>query len=197
MASPTHHHEEQVQHDVGQTGGDQKIEGALGVAHGPQDAGAHVVEEGGDASGEVDPQVDGGVGQHIGRRAHQPQGGPGGGDPQHGDAHAGGQGQGDGRVDGAAEALRVPGAVPLGDDHRGPRGEPHEEVHQKVDEHRRGATHGGQSLLAHEVAHDDGVHRVVELLEEGAQQDGEEKGQEGLCDGTLRDGILHDVSHLP
>ena len=100
-------------------------------------------------------------------------------------------------MDGLPQVFSLPGAVILGDDHCGPGGEAHKEVHQKVDEHRCGAAYRAQGGGTHKVPHDDGVHRVVELLEEGAQQDGEEKGQEGLCDGTLRDGILHDVSHLP
>ena len=185
------HHEEQVQHDVGEAGGHEEVEGAAGVADGPEDAGPHVVDEGGDGAAEVDPQVGEGVAHHVLRGAHEPEHRTGQADAHHGDDRAGGQGQGQAGVDGLPQLLALPGAVVLGDDHCGPGGEAHEEVHQKVDDDRRGAAHSAQSGGAHEVAHDDGVHGVVELLEKGAQQDGEEKGEQGFEDGTLGDLVLH------
>ena len=185
------HHEEQVQHDVGQARGHEEVEGTAGIAHGPEDAGPHVVDKGGDGAAEIDPQIGEGVAHHVLGGTHEAQDGAGEENAHDVDDDAGGQGQGDARMNGLPQLLTLAGAVVLGDDHGGAGGEAHEEVHQEVDDDRRGAAHGAQGGGAHEVAHDDGVHRVVELLEKGAQQDGKEEGEERLEDGPLGDLILH------
>ena len=88
-------------------------------------------------------------------------------------------------MDGQPEILVVPGAEILGDDHAGAGGETHEKAHQGVDGGTGGA-HGGQRLLADEVAHHDGVHGVVELLEQVADEQGDGKGHQLFPDHTLR-----------
>mgnify|MGYP003313092733 CR=1 FL=1 len=40
-----------------------------------------------------------------------------------------------------------------------------------------GGAHGGQGIGTHELAHDDGIGSVVELLEEGAHGDGDQEEQ--------------------
>ena len=170
-----HHHKEQVQHDVGEACGDEKVEGTLGIADGAEDAGPHIVDERGHGPAEVDPQVGERVAHHVLRGTHHAKDRAGKGDAHACDDHARRQGQGDAGMDGLPQVFSLPGAVILGDDHCGPGGEAHKEVHQKVDEHRCGAAYRAQGGGTHKVPHDDGVHRVVELLEKGAQQDGKEK----------------------
>ena len=40
----------------------------------------------------------------------------------------------------------VPGAVAVGDHHRGPGGQAGEDPHHQLDDHRRGSPHGGQGV---------------------------------------------------
>ena len=76
-------------------------------------------------------------------------------------------------------------AVKLGDNHRRPGAQTGEKAHQQVNQGAGCAAHGGQGLLAHKVPHNHRVHRVVKLLEKGAQQDGEKENQELLPDNAL------------
>ena len=50
-----------------------------------------------------------------------------------------------------------------------------------------GGPHRRQGLGADEPANDDGIHRIVHLLEEGSQQNGKEKAQQLLPDHPLGD----------
>ena len=72
------------------------------------------------------------------------------------------------------DVFAVPRAEELGDNHRGAGGHPHKEAHQQVDEGAGGA-HRRQGVGAHILPHHNGVHRVVQLLEEGAYQNGGRK----------------------
>lgn len=58
--------------------------------------------------------------------------------------------------------------------------------------------YGSQSHSAHIVAHNHGVGRVIELLEKGAQQDGEEESQQRAEDSAFGDLVLgsHLIAHV-
>ena len=81
-------------------------------------------------------------------------------------------------------------AVILGDNHRCTGGKTHEEAHQQVDNGTSGAAHGSQRLGSHEIAHNNGVHRVVQLLKKGSQQNGEEEGEQLFPDNAFRDFVF-------
>ena len=59
-------HKEQVQHHVGEGGGDEVLHGAAAVPHRLEDAGPHVVEHHGGGAEEVDPEVEDGVVDDVG-----------------------------------------------------------------------------------------------------------------------------------
>ena len=71
--------------------------------------------------------------------------------------------------DRVADLLRLLGPVVLGDDHARPGGQAHEEADEHVDDGVHGA-HGGEGLLPHVVPHHPGVHGVIELLEQVAEE---------------------------
>ena len=89
------------------------------------------------------------------------------------------------------------GAEVLGDGHHRTGRQAGEDAHRQVDDDGGGA-HGGQGHLAHEPAHHQGVHRIVELLEKGAQQDGEEESQQRAEDSAFGDLVLgsHLIAHV-
>ena len=89
-------------------------------------------------------------------------------------------------MDGPVHVVPPVGAEALGDDHHRAGGQAGEDAHRQVDDHAGGA-HGGQGHLAHEPAHHQGVHRVVELLKEGAEPQGEEEAQQLFPDHALGD----------
>ena len=115
----------------------------------------------------------------------------------HGD-QAAGNGDGNRGVDSLADAVEVPGAVALGDDYCGAGRHAHEQVDEQADEDTGGAAYGSQSHSAHIVAHNHSVSRVIELLEKGAQQDGEEESQQRAEDSAFGDLVLgsHLIAHV-
>ena len=64
-------------------------------------------------------------------------------------------------------------------------GQPRKEADQRVDDIARG-TDGGQRLLAHKLADHHAVHRVVQLLENLADQHGNGEADQMAGDGALR-----------
>ena len=86
-------------------------------------------------------------------------------------------------MDGGADLFIVLGPEILGNDDACPD----EQAHKKTCHHKNevaAAGHSGQSLLAHKFAHDDTVHRVVQLLAEIAQKDRHCKADHALPDGS-------------
>ena len=101
-------------------------------------------------------------------------------------------------MDAVVDLLSHPGAKPLGNDHHRPGGQAGKDAHRQVDD-GPGGSHGGQSYLARELAHYYGIHRVVQLLKEGAKPQGKEQGQDLFPDHSLgnvahRLGQTHRVS---
>ena len=87
------------------------------------------------------------------------------------------QGQGHRGVHRLAHVFSVSRAEKLGDDDRGARGDAHKKAQQQVDQ-RAGGAHRRQGAGAHILPHHYGVHRVVQLLEEGPDQDGEKEDEQ-------------------
>ena len=87
-------------------------------------------------------------------------------------------------MDGLAHLHRLPGAEVARDHHARAQEDAGEETHKEEDQRARGAD-GGQGPVSQKVAHDEGVRRVVELLEEIP-----EKERDGKTDDLVRDGAL-------
>ena len=177
--------EEHVQDHVEPAAHHQAEEGEAGVADGAEDPGAHVEQEQEDGAQEVDALIDQRKAEGV-RRGLQ-QGQQLGREQAHQGAHAQAQqgahpiGHGHGRGD----PVVLLGPVELGDDHRRAAGQGHEEADDQVDQDGGAAAHRGEGRSAHELAHHEGVHRVVELLQQGPRGDGQKEGHQLFDDGPF------------
>ena len=167
------HHQQKVQDDVAQGGGNEEVQGPLGIPHRPEHAGAHVIDHVGNHAQKVDPLVENGPGQGVGGGVHGPERPGGEHKAYHHKDRADDDRQQHGGVDAFVDVLPHAGAVTLGNGHHGSGGQAGKDAHRQVDDHAGGA-HGGQGHLAHEPAHHHRVHGIVQLLEEGAEPQGKE-----------------------
>ena len=185
-----HDDEEQVQRYIDDAGEGQIVQGTAGVACGPQQRRAEVIQPGGRHAQEIDPQVQNGQGQHVRRRLHQPQDGRCAQHADEGQSCAADEAQQNGGVDGPVDLVVLPGAEVPGGQNAGAGGQTHEQVHQQVDQGGGGA-HGSQRVVTGEAAHHDDVRRVEQQLQQtGAderQGEAQHFGQDGP--GTHIDGI--------
>lgn len=183
-------HKQQVQPGIQHRRHHQKIEGPPGVAHGPENAGAHVIDQQARDAGEIDGQIRRGLRQHLRRGVHQVQHGRDQGQAQGRERRAQHQGQHHGRVDGIPDLFGPVGPVILADDHPRAAGQAHKEADEHIDDGPHGA-HGGKGLVGHKVAHHPGVHHVVKLLEHVSGQQ-----RQGELDQVAGDAALGHV-HVP
>ncbi len=126
-------HEQQIQHRVHHGGHQQEVEGAAGIAHGAEDAGAHVVEQQSHDAGEVDGQIGRLVRSHLRGGLHQAEHQRRHGDAGGGEHHAHQQRQQHGGVDRLVDLFLPAGAVILADDHAGTAGQSQEKADERVD----------------------------------------------------------------
>ena len=180
--------EDEIEDRVQDAREDQEIERPLRVPHRAQDAAAHVVDEEAQGTRKINFQVQFGLREHILRRLHEAQHEGHEEESRKCEEDAEQDRHGDGRLDGPVEFFHFPGAEVLADHHASADGEPIEKEDHDVDDHGRRAD-GRQGLLADEVADDDGVHRVVEHLEDVPQ-----KERHGKCNQMGGDGA---VRHIP
>ena len=181
--------EDHVQNDVEAAAHEQAQEGKAGVADGAQDPGAHVEEEQEHRAHKVDTLIEQGLVEGVRRGLEQ--GEELGGEQAHQGPHDQAQHHAQPVADphGCGHPLVLLGPVELGDDHRGAAGQGHEEPDDQIAQYGGAATHGGQGLRAHELAHHEGVHCVIELLEQSACRDGQEE-QHQLFDDRSFDEVV-------
>ena len=84
--------------------------------------------------------------------------------------------------------------VKPGDKYPGTQRQTVDEASEQHDE-AAGGTDSGQGLLADELAHDQGVHRVVQLLEQVAEENGQGKGEHFPGHAAHRQQVLIHVRH--
>ena len=92
-------------------------------------------------------------------------------------------------MDGQVEIFLIPGAIELGNEYTGAQSR----ALEQSDEHENqvgGGADRRQSLLSDEIAHNQGVGGVIELLEQVPQKYGDGKRNQALPDGTLQHGGL-------
>ena len=159
---PVRRHVHQSAHRLG-------CQRAPAVAQGPQQAGAQVVEHDGRHGDEVDAQIGRSHAQYRLRRAHQAQIGRGDELAQYEQQHAARAAQRHRAVDGGIQLPVVVAAPGPGRQH--PRAHRHaaEEAHQAGDQHAAHAD-GRGGVGVDQVAREDQIHRVVELLHQAGQQ---------------------------
>ena len=167
-----HQDKGQIQHDVQPGGQGQEIHRGPAVPQGPDDAGQQVVEEHRRNAQEDHEDIGVGVRVQVVRGAHGGEDGAaeqGGGHRQH-------QGDGGGEIGGVGREpphlgeVLGPHLLGHGDGEAGAHPQA-EADHEEVD--GAGGAHRAQGLGAQQLAHDHGVHQVIELLEQQAEQGGQ------------------------
>lgn len=99
-----------------------------------------------------------------------------------------------GGVEGAGEIFPVIGAVKAGNNHPGTQGDSVNKPYQQHN-HAGGGAHRRQSGAADEIADNQGVHGVVELLKEVAEKDGQGEGQHFAGNAALGQTVLVGFIH--
>ena len=181
-------HEPDVQADVQDGRNDEEHQRRSRVAHTAEDARQDVIENEACAADEEDAQIVGAPVDDGGRGVQQFQQGTG---YQRADDQAEQRSngrQGDTVADGPGQALAVAGAEPLGDQDARAGGNTYEQRQQQVED-GTGAANGGQGVVADIFANHDGVHRVIKLLGNIAQDHGHGKLSDALP-GRARRHIL-------
>ena len=156
-------HEGDVQHDVQQAGDNQEKQRENAVTQAAQDAGEDVVQRAAQDAQEDDLQVGDSAGGNGFRGLDHGDERGGGQVAHHGHQQARGQGQGDGAAHHLVQGGAILRAEVLGGQDARAGGDAHEQHQQQVKDGACG-THGGQGGIADIPAHDNGVHRVVQLL---------------------------------
>ena len=172
-------HKDQVQNDVQEGGDDQVLQGAHGVAQAPEDAGEDVVEPAARDAQEDDLHIADAHVVGLLRGAQHSEHGGGHRCPKDHHEEGGDEGEHHAGAHGVAELLLLLRAEVLGHHDARPGGDAHEEDNQQV---QRGPApaHGGQGVVPHVLADDDGVGGVVELLGNVADEQGHGKGHDLL-----------------
>ena len=183
-----------VQEDVQHRGQGQEVHRCPAVPQRADDPRQQVVEEGGGDAHKDDEDIDVCAVEDVRRRLHHRENGP----AQQTRGHREHQGEQGGEIGGvghvAAHANRVVGPHPLRHGNGKSVAHPHAEAdHQKAD--GAGGAHRRQGARAQQLAHDHGVHQVIELLEQHAQQRGQPKA-ENQPHGAAGRQILHHKEHL-
>ena len=127
-------HEEEVQNNIDDAGQREKIQRPPGIALGPQQRGAEVIDHGGGHAQKVDPKIQRGKVQHVVRSLHPDENGPGAEDTHHSQQQSADHAQQHGGVNSPVKLLCVAGTVKFGRQRVGADGEADEEVGQKTDE---------------------------------------------------------------
>ena len=158
-----------------------------GIARGVHDSHGDVVHDAEQDSEGVDPEVGDRALHDIGRRTHPSEDGRCHQDPEDRQEQSGNQSECQVGMDGLPEPLVVSGPEILGDDDSGTEGQTVEESHHHEYE-ASGRCHAGQRLRAKGVAHNQGIGRIVQLLEQISQ-----KERNGECDDFLPKASLREV----
>ena len=179
-----------VQHDVRHGRADQEEQRPSGIADGAQDARADVVNQRRNHAQKIDVDVGHRVPQHILRRAHHHQHGSARPNAEHGQRRAAGQRQRHRRVHRAGHVVRPARTEKLRNNDRRAGRQADEKADQQIDQRARRAADRRQRLLADKLADDNGVRRVIELLEKCAQHNREKEQQELFPDNAFSHGVL-------
>ena len=179
-----HAHQQQVQHHIGHRGQDEVIQRPLAVTHRLENAHGTVIQHYEQNAPEVDAQIIHRISQHLLRGVHQPEQ-----RRRKAHAHKGKQGAGHqtarhGGAHGALHLVLVPGAERPGDDYTHAAVDTAHEAHQQKNQ-RAGGGDRRQGVFPHEIAHHQGVHHIIELLEHLAQKQGQGEPQQPAFDVAL------------
>ena len=178
------HDEHQVQHDVGHGRPGQVDQGPAGVPGGVQNAGGHIVHDAEQHAAKIDADVGHSVVQHLSGGVHPDQQCPAAGHAADGQEQAHHHRDGQGGVHGFLGLFAVSGPQELGHDHTGTHGHALAEADEQIDGGAAG-THRRQGVGAHEIANDDAVGGIVQLLQKIAEDERHRKQQNAFGDAAL------------
>ena len=168
--------EDEVEQHVHDTGDGEVIQRALCIADGTQDGGAEVVEHLHRHAQEDDAHIQDRQIDHVLRRAHQLKQRPRQRDADDHQQHAAGQGQQHRGVHRVGDGAVIPRARVARDEHVRADGQADEQADDHVVQRADGA-HCGQGFVARKAAHDDGVRRIEQQLQDAREHDGQGKDE--------------------
>lgn len=175
-AHPQEGYQDNIQNDIGDGSDSQIDQRTLGISHGIQYAGNHVIQHGKNRSRKINFQIDDGFRQDLFRRVHPQE--QRSADQNAQDAHDNAQekGDGDGSMDRFLNPVPILPPQVLGDDDPGTHGRTLGEGDDQKN-HGSAGSHGCQRIGANAFSHDDGVKGIVKLLQQVSQNqwDGKQK----------------------
>ena len=162
------HHEQKIQEDIGDRGDHQVQQGSFGIPHRIEDSGGHVVDDRKKDAAEIHLKISDRLIKYLSRRTHGPQ--------NHRSQKDAGRRQDEPRsdrdrkrrMDRLPDAFLIPGAEKLGDDYARAGRRADAESDQQIDNRSAGA-YGCQRLASYIISYNDGIHRIIQLLEQIAQ----------------------------
>ena len=172
--------QQDIQRHVGDGGGDEVVQRVAAVAHRLHNALALVIHHQPHAAGKIGADVGGRLRHDPLRGAHPAQHLRGEQHPHHGKESPRRQAEGNIGMDGGAHLFGLPRTEKAGDHHAGAHRYAAEKAHQQKYQ-RAGAGNRRQGAVAQQVADDQRVGGIVELLEQVAQQQRHRKGYQLLC----------------
>ena len=193
-APAEHRDKHNVQRDIDERRRNQKVQRPLGIADGTQNICAHVVEHLGDHTQKVDAQIQRCIVQYFRRRTHQAHHRLSGQQAQHRQQRTQPHAEHQRRVYLAVNGVGIVGAPALGNDNARAAAQADEQAHQQIDK-RAGCAHRCQRVGAHKVADDQSIRRVVQLLEQRTEPDGQKEQQQLFGDAAGQNIRLLDTSH--
>ena len=146
----------------------QEKQRARGVAHRAKYAAANVIDKKPGNAAYINSEIQRRLSEHILRRVHDFQHTVNPGDARGGEDSAQGKGGGNRCLYRVVQLVRIVRAEVVADDDARADGKAVEEEHEHID-NRRGRANRRKSLLADEVAYDDGIDRVVKHLKHIAE----------------------------
>ncbi len=176
------HHD--IQNDVEHRGNDEVLQRVLAVTHRLHNAHAGIIEHQTQRAKKIDPDIGDGGSQHFRRRVHQDKDLGREQTAKDHDQHSGGNAEGQRRMDGQLHPLFILRTEVAGDDHARTGEDAAEEADQHKDQAAGGAD-GGQRLIAQQIADDQGIGHIVELLKQVAQKQRQSEFNDFLSDRAL------------
>ena len=185
-------HKEKIQPHIQHGGRRQGKQGRQGVPRRPQSRRAQVIEKGHRQTEKDHIQILRHQGPQLPRGLDQPQQGPQQNQAPQPQNRRQQQAEHQGEKPLPPERGQVPAAVKLGKEHRDARTAAAEDENEQV-HHRTRHPHGPEGGAAQKAADDEGVHRVVELLQDIPADQGQ--GQPDQLPGNTALGQYHSPVH--
>ena len=180
-----HADEEQVKRDIDKGRNDEVLERVLTIAGRLKDTHTDIIEDEGEGAGEIRSEIADGIRENGFGRAHEPE--HDGREPHahDGQQRSGDETEGEQGMDGFLHTLTISCAVIACDDDACAHGDAVDQTDHQEDQVTGGAD-GGEGFAAQKVTDDQRVCRIIQLLEEVTQKQGQGKGDDALRDRAFR-----------